>query len=130
MSTRKRVSQSPSPLNVQASGQIPDRNWNFLSLPADGHSLVAYNLASDRTALLALRLALGGRFLRWNISDETPCNWSGVICQANRVVQLRLPGMALSGELPVAIGNLIELRSLSLQFNAFSGSIPDEIESG
>ncbi|WCJ26497.1 Leucine-rich repeat protein kinase family protein [Euphorbia peplus] len=85
------------------------------------------NLAADRTALLAVRLAVGGSLLRWNISEETPCNWTGVTCQVNRVVQLRLSGMSLSGQLPVALGNLTELRTLSLGFNAISGSIPAEI---
>ncbi|XP_065858665.1 probable inactive receptor kinase At1g48480 [Euphorbia lathyris] len=91
-------------------------------------SIVHSDLAPDTTSLLALRAAIGGRFLLlWNISDETPCNWTGVTCQANRVVELRLPGMSLSGKLPVVIGNLTELRTLSLQFNDFSGPIPAEI---
>ncbi|XP_065858666.1 probable inactive receptor kinase At1g48480 [Euphorbia lathyris] len=103
---------------------------HFLSIIffLDSSSIVHSDLALDRTALLALRATAGGPFLlRWNISDETPCNWTGVTCQSNRVVELRLPGMSFSGKLPIALGNITELRTLSLRFNAFSGPIPAEI---
>ncbi|XP_038721508.1 probable inactive receptor kinase At1g48480 [Tripterygium wilfordii] len=89
-------------------------------------STVESDLASDRAALLALRRSVGGRSLLWNISDS-PCRWPGVTCQQDRVVELRLPGMGLSGQLPIAIGNLTELHTLSLRFNALTGSIPSDI---
>ncbi|KAL4384037.1 hypothetical protein GQ457_15G015860 [Hibiscus cannabinus] len=81
------------------------------------------DLASDKAALLALRAAAGGRQLSWNLSSS-PCNWTGVQCVQNRVVELRLPGLGLSGHLPLALGNLTELRTLSLRFNALWGPIP------
>ncbi|KAF5747473.1 hypothetical protein HS088_TW05G00194 [Tripterygium wilfordii] len=84
------------------------------------------DLASDRAALLALRQSVGGRSLLWNISDS-PCTWPGVTCQQERVVELRLPGMGLSGQLPIGIGNLTRLNTLSLRFNALRGSIPSDI---
>ncbi|WCJ25201.1 Leucine-rich repeat protein kinase family protein [Euphorbia peplus] len=90
-------------------------------------SIVYSDLASDRTALLALRKGVGGRPLLWNISEQTPCNWTGVICQQNRVVELRLPGMGLSGDLPISLGNLSALQALSLRFNALSGPVPVDI---
>ncbi|MBA0758216.1 hypothetical protein Gotri_021233 [Gossypium trilobum] len=83
------------------------------------------DLASDRAALLALRAAVGGRIRLWNLSSS-PCSWTGVNCVQNRVVELRLPGMGLSGQLPIAIGNLTQLQTLSLRFNALSGSIPSD----
>ncbi|EOY03045.1 Receptor-like kinase 1 [Theobroma cacao] len=86
---------------------------------------VSSDLASDRAALVALRAAVGGRSLLWNLSS-TPCNWTGVKCEQNRVVVLRLPGMGLSGHLPIAIGNLTQLQTLSLRFNALSGPIPSD----
>ncbi|PPR97405.1 hypothetical protein GOBAR_AA23269 [Gossypium barbadense] len=84
---------------------------------------VSSDLASDKAALVALRTAVGGRLLLWNLSSS-PCNWTGVYCSGNRVVELRLPGMGLSGKLPIAIGNLTHLQSLSLRFNALFGPIP------
>ncbi|XVE71974.1 hypothetical protein DITRI_Ditri11bG0001100 [Diplodiscus trichospermus] len=86
---------------------------------------VKSDLASDRAALVALRAAVGGRSLLWNLSSG-PCNWTGVDCVQNRVVELRLPGKGLSGQLPIAIGNLTQLQTLSLRFNALSGPIPSD----
>ncbi|KAB2004212.1 hypothetical protein ES319_D11G183200v1 [Gossypium barbadense] len=84
---------------------------------------VGSDLAADRAAMVALRRAVGGRTLLWNLSSS-PCTWTGVNCSQNRVVELRLPGMGLSGQLPSGIGNLTQLQTLSLRFNALSGSIP------
>ncbi|KAE8709303.1 RLK902 protein [Hibiscus syriacus] len=81
------------------------------------------DLASDRAALLSLRATVGGSSLLWNLWSSA-CNWTGVLCVHNRVVELRLPGKGLSGQLPIAIGNLTQLRTLSLRFNALSGLIP------
>ncbi|GMI77023.1 receptor-like kinase 1 [Hibiscus trionum] len=83
------------------------------------------DLASDRAAMVALRAAVRGRLLLWNLSSS-PCTWTGVNCSSNRVVELRLPGMGLSGQLPIGIGNLTQLQTLSLRFNALSGSIPPD----
>ncbi|KAK9041241.1 hypothetical protein V6N11_016351 [Hibiscus sabdariffa] len=83
------------------------------------------DLASDRAAMVALRAAVRGRLLLWNLSSS-PCSWTGVNCSSNRVVELRLPGMGLSGQLPAGIGNLTQLQTLSLRFNALSGSIPPD----
>ncbi|KAE8654986.1 RLK902 protein [Hibiscus syriacus] len=88
-------------------------------------SVVDSNLASDRAAMVALRENVRGRLLHWNISSN-PCNWTGVTCSSNRVVELRLPGMGLLGQLPVGMGNLTQLQTLSLRFNAISGSIPHD----
>ncbi|KAK2652553.1 hypothetical protein Ddye_012409 [Dipteronia dyeriana] len=88
-------------------------------------SLADSDLASDRAALVALRSAVGGRSLLWNLSDS-PCRWVGVFCTQNRVIVLRLPGMGLLGQLPLAIGNLTQLQTLSLRFNALSGSVPSD----
>ncbi|MBA0653361.1 hypothetical protein Goklo_020545 [Gossypium klotzschianum] len=84
---------------------------------------VGSDLAADRAAMVALRRAVGGRTLLWNLSSS-PCTWTGVNCSQNRVVEVRLPGMGLSGQLPSGIGNLTQLQTLSLRFNALSGSIP------
>ncbi|KAK2996870.1 hypothetical protein RJ639_039673 [Escallonia herrerae] len=88
----------------------------------------APDLAADRSALLALRSAVGGRSLLWNVTEPTPCNWVGVQCSSGRVTVLRLPGMGLSGLLPPAtVGNLTALQTLSLRFNVLSGPLPSDI---
>jgi len=82
------------------------------------------DLASDRAGLVSLRSALGGRTLLWNATQTSPCAWTGVTCTNNRVTMLRLPAMGLSGSLPSGLGNLTELQTLSLRFNALTGRIP------
>ncbi|KOM43369.1 hypothetical protein LR48_Vigan05g097300 [Vigna angularis] len=86
------------------------------------------DLAAERAALLALRSAVGGRTLFWNATRDSPCTWAGVQCERDHVVELHLPGVALSGQIPVGIfGNLTQLRTLSLRFNALRGSLPSDL---
>ncbi|KAE8681521.1 putative inactive receptor kinase [Hibiscus syriacus] len=86
------------------------------------------DLVSDRAALLALRSSVGGRTLLWNISNNSPCSWAGVTCEQNRITVLRLPGVALSGEIPTGIiGNLTELRTISFRLNSLTGGVPSDL---
>lgn len=91
------------------------------------------NLAADRSALLRLQATVRGRTLLWNTtSSVTPCSWQGVKCDntTNRVTALRLPGDSLRGQLPLnSIGNLTELRVLSLRGNSLFGEIPSDLAS-
>ncbi|XP_074333683.1 putative inactive receptor kinase At1g48480 isoform X1 [Apium graveolens] len=98
----------------------------LVSLFAAGYS----DLATDKTVLLALRSAVGGRTLLWNTSEPSPCKWVGVYCQSDQVVELHIPGMGLSGKLPEnTLGNLTQLNTLSLRYNALSGSLPSDLSS-
>ncbi|KDP24390.1 hypothetical protein JCGZ_26596 [Jatropha curcas] len=86
------------------------------------------DLAADRAALVSLRSSVGGRTLFWNITQLSPCSWAGVTCEGNRVVVLRLPGVALSGQLPTGIfANLTQLHTLSLRLNALTGELPSDL---
>ncbi|KAI3466952.1 hypothetical protein Pfo_023615 [Paulownia fortunei] len=90
------------------------------------------DLAADRFVLLRLQAAVRGRTLLWNTTSATPCSWEGVKCDnmTNRVIALRLPGDGLTGQLPLnSIGNLTELRALSLRDNSLSGPIPYDLAS-
>ncbi|KAI3453161.1 hypothetical protein Pfo_009824 [Paulownia fortunei] len=89
-------------------------------------------LDADRSALLRLQAAVRGRTLLWNTNSATPCSWEGVGCDdtTNRVIVLRLPGDGLRGQLPLnSIGNLTELRVLSLRGNSLFGQIPSDLAS-
>ncbi|XP_061978392.1 probable inactive receptor kinase RLK902 [Populus nigra] len=100
----------------------------FVFFSLNSLSTVESDLASEKAALVTLRDAVGGRSLLWNLS-ENPCQWVGVFCDQKNstVVELRLPAMGFSGRLPVALGNLTSLQTLSLRFNALSGRIPADI---
>ncbi|KAL8132782.1 putative inactive receptor kinase RLK902 [Apium graveolens] len=89
---------------------------------------VTSDLASDRTALLALRSAVGGRTLLWNTTQPTPCQWTGILCDQNNVFGIHLPGVSLSGELPEGVfGKLKKLKTISLRYNALSGRLPSDL---
>ncbi|GAU30339.1 hypothetical protein TSUD_211960 [Trifolium subterraneum] len=60
------------------------------------------------------------------MTETDPCLWSGVTCNNKRVTALRLPAMGLTGNLPLGLGNLTELQTLSLRFNALTGEIPSD----
>ncbi|KAG6777376.1 hypothetical protein POTOM_017197 [Populus tomentosa] len=100
----------------------------FVFFSLNSLSTVESDLASERAALVTLRDAVGGRSRLWNLS-ENPCQWVGVFCDQKNstVVELRFPAMGFSGQLPVALGNLTSLQTLSLRFNALSGRIPADI---
>ncbi|PKU75723.1 probable inactive receptor kinase At1g48480 [Dendrobium catenatum] len=85
------------------------------------------DLAGDGAALMTFRAAVGRFVLPWNTS-VSPCMWPGVTCASNRVVSLRLPGSGLIGQIPEGtLGNLSNLQTLSLRFNALSGPLPSDL---
>ncbi|KAM0823195.1 hypothetical protein ACQ4PT_071036 [Festuca glaucescens] len=90
----------------------------------------ADDLASDAAALAAFRAAVGPR-VAWNVTDPTTvCRWTGVSCTGTRVTALRLPAAALAGPIPAGtLGNLTSLQTLSLRYNALSGSLPADLAS-
>ncbi|CAM8980655.1 unnamed protein product [Rhodiola kirilowii] len=78
-----------------------------------------------------------GLLSSWDLG-RSHCEWFGVKCDggSRRVIGLNLTGIydsrrkeggVLAGTLTDSIGNLTELRSLSLSYNAFSGDIPASI---
>jgi len=90
------------------------------------------DLSSERAALLALRSAVRGRTLLWNTTFRSPCVWPGVQCDAANatVVELHLPAVALSGELPDGVfPELPNLHTLSLRVNSLSGALPADLAS-
>ncbi|CAK9172257.1 unnamed protein product [Ilex paraguariensis] len=94
-------------------------------------SAIDSDLVADRAALLRLSSAVGGITRFWDLNNTT-CSWVGVTCDAaiNRVTELRLPGDGLRGQVPVnSIGNLTQLRVLSLRRNSLSGALPSDLGS-
>ncbi|GJR45111.1 NSP-interacting kinase 3-like protein isoform X1 [Tanacetum coccineum] len=64
----------------------------------------------------------------WDISSVDPCSWKMVTCTNDgSVTALGLPGQNLSGILSPAIGNLSNLRSITLQNNVLFGPVPSAI---
>uniref|UniRef100_F6HFE5 Protein kinase domain-containing protein n=1 Tax=Vitis vinifera TaxID=29760 RepID=F6HFE5_VITVI len=79
-------------------------------------------------ALLAFRDSVRGSTLIWNGTDT--CSWEGIQCDADRVTSLRLPADDLTGNIPPnTLGNLTQLRDLSLRGNSLTGNLPSDLGS-
>lgn len=60
-------------------------------------------------------------------SAITPCDWSGVLCQNDHVVQLSLARNRLTGTLPRALAHLSNLTHLDVAGNRLRGTIPKDV---
>lgn len=66
--------------------------------------------------------------LNWDRNAVDPCSWSMITCSAEKlVIGLGIPSQNLSGTLSPSIGNLTNLKFISLQNNNISGPIPPEL---
>ncbi|XP_010274454.1 PREDICTED: protein MALE DISCOVERER 1-like [Nelumbo nucifera] len=92
-----------------------------------------WTLNVEGLALLEFRARIDsdpyGVLSNWNPNDRNPCTWSGVHCVDGKVQMLDLQGLSLGGILAPDLGNLINLKSLVLYKNHFTGVIPKEIGS-
>ena len=62
------------------------------------------------------------------LSEQSLQYWKGVhINEEGRIVELRLGGNNLSGQIPPELGNLSKLERLSIQYNQLTGSIPSQL---
>ena len=88
--------------------------------------------ALDREALVALYNATDGA--NWSSNSNWLSNapigeWHGVTTDANdRVTELFLEQNQLNGEIPLELGNLINLQWLRLSGNQLSGCIPEGLQ--
>lgn len=93
------------------------------------HHRVISEPTQDKQALLSFisQVPHASR-ISWNSSDSA-CSWVGVTCDPTNssVIYLRLPGVGLVGQIPPnTIGNLTQLRVLSLHNNGLTGGIPSD----
>ncbi|KAL2501374.1 putative LRR receptor-like serine/threonine-protein kinase [Forsythia ovata] len=95
---------------------------------------MANDISTDESALLALKSSIStvdpSNILIKNWSASTPvCVWIGVTCglRHQRVTDLDLSNLNLSGNIPSQLGNLSFLVSINLTSNYFYGSLPREM---
>ncbi|KAK8682405.1 hypothetical protein V6N13_054793 [Hibiscus sabdariffa] len=82
--------------------------------------------ADDGASILKLASSFSPPPTGWSsTSSDNYCSWPGLNCdKSNRVTSINLASKSLSGSLPPEIATLSELRTVSLQHNSLSGSVP------
>eukprot|EP01018_Ginkgo_biloba_P016075 Gb_12221 [translate_table: standard] len=70
-----------------------------------------------------------GYFSSWNEKDDSPCNWTGIACDASHkfVVEINLANANITGPFPSVVCRLYRLKTLSLSNNYVNGSIPVDL---
>ncbi|CAK8567675.1 unnamed protein product [Lathyrus sativus] len=92
------------------------------------HFIICNNSNTDKDTLLSFKLQIAdpnNALSSWR-QDSNHCTWYGVNCSkvGERVQNLNLSGLSLSGKLPSNLSNLTYLHSLDLSKNSFHGQIP------
>ncbi|XP_042461577.1 probable LRR receptor-like serine/threonine-protein kinase At1g74360 [Zingiber officinale] len=94
------------------------------------------SLDKDKQVLLDLKTHLldknrirQGPYARWNQSDPSPCNWTGIACDHadRRVVRIDLRESNISGDIFANFSLLTELAHLDLSSNTIGGIIPADL---
>ena len=137
-STGSRASEEQIYLSFLSNTPPPKQDdFRDLYLCLHGRPIPGYSArpsvtpSEQRAALVALYNATGGA--SWNDNSnwlsESPVNqWYRVFTDCNGgVTSLRLPSNQLSGPIPQEVGNLSDLRDLSLRDNELTGRIPAEL---
>ncbi|KAM7462646.1 hypothetical protein LguiA_030767 [Lonicera macranthoides] len=102
----------------------------FTSIPHAVDSTIP-SIQTDKEALISFKSQLtteppNDALLRWD-QNLSPCNWTRVLCNRERVIGLDLSGLKLAGSISPHIGNLSFLASLQLQSNQLTGKIPNQL---
>uniref|UniRef100_A0A164UKL5 Protein kinase domain-containing protein n=1 Tax=Daucus carota subsp. sativus TaxID=79200 RepID=A0A164UKL5_DAUCS len=92
-------------------------------------SICSLALSQDGVTLLDLKISLNDSksFLSdWNDGDETPCQWTGISCNADdqTVSSINLPYMQLGGFISPIIGKLRRLERLTAYMVLFQRKSP------
>jgi hypothetical protein len=105
--------------------------YSFLFLCFSTLTLSSEPRNPEVEALISIRNNLHdphGALNNWDEFSVDPCSWAMITCSPdNLVIGLGAPSQSLSGGLSESIGNLTNLRQVSLQNNNISGKIPPEL---
>ncbi|GAV87311.1 LRR_1 domain-containing protein/Pkinase_Tyr domain-containing protein/LRRNT_2 domain-containing protein/LRR_4 domain-containing protein/LRR_6 domain-containing protein [Cephalotus follicularis] len=83
---------------------------------------------NDASALRVMYSSLNspGQLTQWSSSGDDPCgqSWKGVTCSGQRVTEIKLSGLGLSGSLGYQLTSLTSLTNLDMSNNKLGGTIP------
>ncbi|XP_055801592.1 protein STRUBBELIG-RECEPTOR FAMILY 2 isoform X2 [Solanum dulcamara] len=65
----------------------------------------------------------------WKLEGGDPCeeSWTGVSCHQSSVIEIKLQGLSLTGNLEGQLVSLLHLKHLDLSSNHFHGDIPNSL---
>lgn len=112
---------------------FPDyKSTSFCAPDPSPTPVPSFDSSTDRAALVALYQATNGPNWKRNdnwLTDAPLVQWFGVRAgyENGRVYDLSLSDNGLSGELPPELGNLDQLRFLSIVNDELSGKLPPEL---
>ncbi len=121
-------SSDPAGISVNSHGVLTALSFGMAEITVTSGTISAVirvTVSIDRAALVAFYKAMGGP--QWEngtnwLSSQPVNEWHGVTLNASgRVERLNLDYNGLLGELPSALGDLDELKSLSLDGNMIGG---------
>ncbi|MBA0748115.1 hypothetical protein Gogos_004967 [Gossypium gossypioides] len=92
------------------------------------------NAATDQGDASALGVMFSGlnspqQLTGWTANNGDPCgqSWKGVTCSDQRVTEIKLSNLALSGSVGYSLQSLTSLKELDLSNNNLAGGIPYDI---
>ncbi|KAK7397493.1 hypothetical protein VNO78_18668 [Psophocarpus tetragonolobus] len=89
--------------------------------------------ATDPNDAAALRLLFQSMNspsqLGWPANTDDPCgqSWKGITCSGNRVTEIKLSNVRLTGSLPYGLQVMTSLTDLDMSSNSLGGSIPYQL---
>ena len=127
-------SSDPTIVSVNNQGVLTALSFGRVNITVKSgtsEAVIVVIVSKDRAALVTIYNALKGRVWKnsTNWLSSFPLGaWHGVTVNPDgRVTGLNLGNNGLSGELPAALGDLDELRSLYLGVNTIRGNIPGSV---
>ncbi|XWS16091.1 hypothetical protein CRYUN_Cryun34aG0056000 [Craigia yunnanensis] len=99
-----------------------------------GFKLRCANGATDQGDVSALGVMFSSlnspqQLTGWTASNGDPCgqSWKGVTCSGQRVTEIKLSNLGLSGSMGYSLQSLTSLKELDMSHNNLAGNIPDNI---
>ncbi|XP_028796256.1 protein STRUBBELIG-RECEPTOR FAMILY 7-like [Neltuma alba] len=105
----------------------------FISTCILGWMLIAVNGQTDQTDVAALQAMFTGMNspsrLGWQANGGDPCGqpWKGITCSGNRVTEIKLPNLGLSGSFGYQLQTMTSVTTLDMSHNNFVGAVPYQL---